>query len=90
MKVKLMNRDILIKPEPIDNVSGSSLLLVLDDEGKEDANYFRVLEVSKRVTEVKQGDIILLEFAMHTEPMYIDDQRVAVTSEEKILGVLEN
>lgn len=87
MKTKLLNKDIMIKPEPINDISNSIIHIVSEQEGE--ANYFQVLQVADGVTEVSKGDIIILPFAMHTEPVLIGSERVAITSEDKILGVLK-
>lgn len=88
-KLKLLKKDVLIKPKDINDVSNSLIHIFKEDEQKEKLNFFEVLAVSDQVTMVKEGDIVLLEFLQHTIPMLWNDEKCAITSEDDIAAVIE-
>lgn len=87
-KLKLMHKDVLIKPRSKNEFVKTSLLL-MDQKKGDDINFYEVLDVSDRVTMVKRGDVVLIEGANHTVPMLWNDERCAITSEDDIVGVIE-
>ena len=88
-KIRLLKKDVLIKPKDINDVVKSIIHIHKEDEGKEKLNYFEVLEVSPNVTMVNKGDTVLIEHLQHTMPVIINDERCAVTSEDDIVAVIE-
>jgi len=88
MELTMLHRDILIKSKNKNDYISTTILL-LNDSKEDKINFYEVLGVSKKVTMIKIGDIILLENANHTVPIMWNDQRCAITSEDDVVGVLE-
>lgn len=89
-KLKLLNKDILIKKKPINDLRSGSIHLVLENEQREGVNFFEVVQVSDKVTEVRAGDVIILPYGAHTIPFVMDDhQEYAITDEDQVMGVVE-
>lgn len=89
-EMKLMHKDVLIEPIDSNDVSKSRILAVFDDAHKESSNFFKVLQVSENVTEVKAGDKVIVGFNEHTPPFMWGTKRVAITDENTILGVIDD
>ena len=91
-EMRMLRKDVLVTQKDYYEIHKSEAgIIVVDDQvGKEKLNYFEVLKVSKNVTMVKEGDIILLEHLTHTPPQLIDNKMCAVVSEDDIVGVLEH
>jgi co-chaperonin GroES (HSP10) len=88
MELKMIHKDILIKSKNKNNYISTSIILPKDSKDDK-INFYEVIKISKKVTMVKNGDIILLENGNHTIPIMWKDQRCAVTSEDDVIGVLE-
>lgn len=88
--IRLMNKDILIRPKPVSELRQSLIIPIYKQEQREKANLFEVLKVSGRVVQVKAGDVVLVPYIAHTPIMMIDGIRVAITDENTIMGVIEN
>lgn len=88
--IRLMNRDVLIRPKPLNEIQSSSIVVVSKKEQNEKANWFEVVKVSSRVKEVNVGDTVLVPYATHTPIMLVDNQRMAITDEDSIIGVIES
>lgn len=88
-KLKLFRKDILVTPIDKNEVYNSIIHVVESEEQREELNFFKVLKISKEVTEVVEGDIILLGMGKHTPPTIIDGIRVAITSENDVEAVIE-
>lgn len=86
-KLRLLNKDILITPS--DRKVSEIIEVIEDNPRQKKMNYFYVVRVSPTVTEVKEGDEILLEFNDHTIPFRYENKSYAITDEEKIVGVVE-
>jgi len=89
-KLRLFKKDILITPIKKNDVRSSIIHVVEDEEGQEKLNYFKVLQVSEKVTMVKEGDVVLVEHLGHTPPMVWNDVKCAVTSEDDVVAVLDD
>lgn len=88
-KLRLLKKDVLIKPKDSNEVTNSVIHVAKEDEQKEKMNFFEVLSVSDEVTMVKEGDTILLKYLQHTIPMLWNDELCAITSEDDIDAVIE-
>ncbi len=88
-KLRLFRRDILIEPYKKNEVHKSIIHVVEEDEGKEKLNYFKVLQVSTKVTMINEGDIVLIEHLDHTVPMLFNDIKCAVTSEDDVVAIMD-
>lgn len=92
-ELKLLNKDVMITEvdqQKYKGASESDIVIIESDEKQKNLQYHEVVNVSSRVTEVKVGDIILLELAKHTIPVMLNNRRYAITSEDDIVGVVEN
>jgi co-chaperonin GroES (HSP10) len=86
----LLRKDVLLKPYDYDKVNPSNIIVVEDEKQTDKAmGYYEVLKTSSDVTEVKPGDVVVLEFRKHTIPMRWEGDLCAITSEEDIVAVLE-
>ena len=83
-----MHNDVLIKPRDKNDFVSTNFFLGFDKK-EEDIKFYEVMDVSHRVTNVKPGDVILLETAKHTIPMIWKDIHCAITSEEDIVAIIE-
>lgn len=88
-KLRLFKRDILIEPCEKNEIFKSVIHVVEAEEGQEKFNYFKVLQISDKVTMVKENDIIMVEHLNHTPPILWNDKMCAVTSEDDVVAVLE-
>jgi co-chaperonin GroES (HSP10) len=88
-KLRLFRKDVLIEPFKKNDLNSSIIHIVEEDEGKQKLNYFKVLQVSEKVTMVNVGDVVLIEHLDHTVPMLFNDTKCAVTSEDDIVAVIE-
>lgn len=90
--VRLLNTDILVKLKPWGEVRGYSLF-VQEDPDKDANQYFEVISVSPKVTEVKMGDIVLIPWTRVTPPMKVIKNNkiveVGITDITEVLGVIE-
>jgi co-chaperonin GroES (HSP10) len=88
-KLRLFRKDVLIEPFKKNDLGTSLIHVVESDEGKQKLNYFKVLQVSDKVTMFGVGDVILIEHLDHTVPMLFNDIKCAVTSEDDVVAVIE-
>ena len=95
MNLKPLHADVLITP--IDNIdvvekASNSPIIIVEKErnGMKAINYFEVLAVGPEVKTVKKGDKIALKFSDHMVPVQYGEVRISITSEDRIIGILEN
>lgn len=89
MNIKLLKKDILIRPMDINEYSDSAIYIKKKEQHTDKLNYFEVLQVSDKVTLMKAGDTILLDHLKHTPPFELNNIKCAVTSEDDVAVVLE-
>jgi hypothetical protein len=88
-EIRLLRKDVLITSIDKNEVVKSVIHVIEHDEQQQALNYFKVLRVSDKVTEVVPGDIIILGMGNHTVPVMVENMLVAVTSEDDIEAVVE-
>lgn len=89
-KIKLMNEDVLVMLDENEAAFRQGRIIQLKNRNEARLDYCKVLKVSDKVTDVKVGDTVLLSWTNMTPPFLIGTKRVAVTSQERIEGILEN
>ena len=88
MNIRPLNNDVLITPINYCDLFPSRLFVINPEERNNKINFFKVLAVSAKVTAVKIGDVILVEYGKHTPPVMMDGIRCAITAEKDISAVL--
>lgn len=88
-KLRLLNEDVLIKAKSINSISKSPIHIVSQEEQRQAVNFFEVIKVSDKVTDVKVGDTVAIAFMDHTIPVHMEVGEVAITDISKILAVIE-
>lgn len=87
---KPLNKDLLIeRVDPSQFLSSSSLILDFKDTDME-LNYFRVVKVADKVTDVKEGDYVLVSWERVTPPFQLDSGRYGITSIDEVVGVIDD
>jgi len=86
--IRLLKKDILIRPMDINEYSESVIHIAKEDQHQDAVNYFEVLQISDKVTLMDAGDTILLDHLHHTPPFELNGVMVAVTSEDDVAAVL--
>ena len=88
MKLKPLHNDILITSV---DVKESSVIHIMEKNknGQKPINYFRVLAIGPEVVNVAVDDVILLQHSDHMTPVNVDGVRITITSEDKVIGILE-
>lgn len=89
-KIRLLKKDVLIRPMDINEYTDSVIHIKKDDQHTDYLNYFEVLQISDEVTLMKAGDTVLLKHLQHTPPFELNGVMCAVTSEDEISAVIEN
>ena len=84
--LKLLNKDILIKPKEV----AQSSIIYTKDTRMGDVNTFEAVKVSANCTEVKEGDTIIINFGDHVPSFRIGDSYYAITSEDVVIGIIED
>ena len=87
MNVKPMNKFVLVAENKKENKTDSGIILE-GARGLGDTAKATVLEVGPDVTDVKVGDVILLDWAK-ASPVKIGDIQRAMIKEEFIIAVVE-
>lgn len=87
MNVKPMNKFILVAENRKENKTESGILLE-GSRGLGDTAQATVLEVGPEVTDVKVGDVVLLDWAK-ASPVKIGDVQRAMIKEEFVIAVVE-
>ena len=87
--IRLFSKDILIKPVKAETHMSSVIHVVYKEDHQEGLNRHEVLQIADDVTEVKVGDVILLDYMDHTPVMEWNNIRCAITNEKNIVGVFE-
>lgn len=88
-KLRLLNDDILVTYMEQQKYVSDIIDVINPKERQESVQYFKVVRVSPKVTDVKVGDTILLELGHHTIPFTINIDRYAITSVKEVIAVIE-
>jgi hypothetical protein len=88
-EMKLFGKDILVKHRNMNDFTDTPIRL-LDDEHKTDIKYFEILKTGPDVTELNEGDVVILPWARVMVPFLYRDERVTITNEDEVWGVIED
>lgn len=92
-ELRPMHKDVIVRYHDVNKMTGDSI--IIEDKSKDVTTHFcEVLRVSPQVKDVAPGDIIVVSWLNITEPFLVDvdgvEQKVVITTEDRILGVVEN
>lgn len=92
-KFKPMNDDVLLIHKPARELRGDSSIIFMDDEDKDKVLYFNVLAVGTDTTDVKVGDVVMVEWGRCVPPFDMDvdgkTKKVTITSEKELMAIVE-
>lgn len=92
-KVKLLNRDILIRLAKREEVEGHGIFII-EDGGRDENQFYEVVRASEAVKHVKAGDTVVLPWRRVTDPFdaIVDGHsaQYGITSEDEVLAVVED
>lgn len=93
-KMKMLNKDVLVKLKPKTEVANSVIYVKEDPTENGGLQFFTVLAKSDEVTMFDVGDTVICDWKRITSPFKADVdgkvENVGITSEDEILGVLED
>mgnify|MGYP006289276513 CR=1 FL=1 len=88
-EMKMLGKDILVKHRNMNDFTATDIRL-LDDEQKSDFKYFEVLRTGPDVTEITVGDVVIIPWARVMMPFLYQNERVTISNEDEVWGVLED
>lgn len=88
MEIRPMNDRVLVAENKKENTSASGIILE-GARGVGDTAKATVLAIGPDVTEVKVGDVVLLDWAK-ASPVKVGEAQRAMVKEEFIIAVVEN
>ena len=86
---RLLHKDILMKHRNTNDFSNTPIIMK-DNEQKSDLMFFEVVQTSDQVTEINQGDVVVVPWARTVPPFILNGERVTITSEDEVYGVVND
>ncbi len=87
-EIKPFGKDILIRVLDKNTIE-SSPIIMMEKSDNQSHHYFEVLKVGEKVTEVQQGDTVLINWKNTMIPFMWGSEYLTVTAEDQVDAVIE-